>query len=77
MFTEARRIITELGWQDYVDWTRLERAVQEQNGIPADITLGETYGTHGHVIALVAGEPGTVAGQETPPDAYRFTYELR
>lgn len=43
----------------------------------ADINLGETYGTHGHVIALVAGEPGTVAGQETPPDAYRFTYELR
>lgn len=43
----------------------------------ADITLGETFGTHGYVIALTSGEPGTVAGQETPPEAYRFTYELR
>ena len=43
----------------------------------ADITLGETFGTHGQVIALVSGVPGTVAGQETPPEAYRFSYELR
>lgn len=43
----------------------------------ADITLGETFGTHGQVIALVSGEPGTVAGRETSPEAYRFIYELR
>jgi L,D-transpeptidase ErfK/SrfK len=40
MFSEARRIITELGWQDHVDWTKLEQVVQAQNGVPTDITLG-------------------------------------
>jgi L,D-transpeptidase ErfK/SrfK len=40
MFTEARRIIEQLGWQDQVDWNKVERAVEQQNGIPADITLG-------------------------------------
>lgn len=43
----------------------------------ADITLGETFGTHDFIVALTSAEPGLVAGQETPPDAYRFTYELR
>lgn len=43
----------------------------------ADITLGETFGTHGYVIALTSGEPGKVTQEETPPEAYRFTYELR
>jgi L,D-transpeptidase ErfK/SrfK len=40
MFTEARRIIETLGWQNHVDWSRVEGAVQEQNGIPVDVTLG-------------------------------------
>ena len=40
MFTEAKNIIERLGWQDQVDWTQVERAVTEQNGIPVDITLG-------------------------------------
>lgn len=43
----------------------------------ADIRLGETFGTHGYVVALVSGEPGKVAETETPPEAYRLTYELR
>ena len=43
----------------------------------ADLALGEPYSTHGHVIALTSAEPGTIAGQQTPPEAYRFTYELR
>lgn len=40
MFNEARRILTELGWQDLVDWTKVEQVVQAQNGVPTDITLG-------------------------------------
>jgi len=40
MFTEARRIVEELGWQDYIDWNKLQRAVEQQNGVPIDITLG-------------------------------------
>ena len=40
MYTEARRIIEELGWQDNVDWDRVQRAVEQQNGIPTDITRG-------------------------------------
>lgn len=43
----------------------------------ADIALGETFGTHGHVIALVAAEPGTRQGSEIPERDYRFTYESR
>lgn len=43
----------------------------------AELRLGETYGTHGKVIALVSGEPGKVADRETPPKEYRFTYEGR
>lgn len=40
MFTEARRIIEQLGWQDAVDWNKLQRVVEEQNGVPTDVTLG-------------------------------------
>lgn len=43
----------------------------------ADITLGETYGTHGHVVALVSGTPEKVAERETAPGEYRFAYEAR
>lgn len=43
----------------------------------ADITLGETYGTHGRVIALVSGEPGKTTQNEIEPADYRFSYELR
>ena len=43
----------------------------------ADIRLGETFGTHGRVVALVSGEPGKVAERETPPEAYRFIYQLQ
>ena len=41
----------------------------------ANIRLGETYGTHGQVIALVSGEPGKTKDRETRPEEYRFTYE--
>ena len=43
----------------------------------ANIRLGETYGTHGQVIALVSGEPGKTTDRETRPEEYRFVYERR
>ena len=43
----------------------------------ADITLGETYGTHGRVIALVSGLPEKTTDHETQPGEYRFVYESR
>ena len=45
----------------------------------ADLTLGEPWSTHNVVLALTSGEPGRMAGegQETPKEAYRFTYEAR
>lgn len=45
----------------------------------ADLTLGEPWSTHDVVLALTSGELGRMAGegQETPMDAYRFTYEAR
>ena len=43
----------------------------------SDIRLGETWGTHGHAIALVSGEPGKTTDRETRPEEYRFTYEAR
>lgn len=43
----------------------------------AEMRLGETYGTHGKVIALVSGEPGKTAERDTPSSEYRFVYEAR
>lgn len=40
-----------------------------------DLTLGEPVGHAGGRLALVAAEPGRMAGQETEPSAYRFTFE--
>ena len=42
-----------------------------------DITLGETYATHGKVIALVSAEPGKLTGGDPAPSEYRFVYEPR
>lgn len=42
-----------------------------------NIALGETYGTHGHVVALVSGLPEKRADRETPSAEYRFVYEAR
>lgn len=42
-----------------------------------DMRLGETYGTHDKVIALVSGEPGKTTDRETRPEDYRFVYERR
>lgn len=53
MFSEAKRIVEQLGWQDRVDWNKLERVVQEQNGVPADITLG------GQPLPPPEGAPGS------------------
>jgi L,D-transpeptidase ErfK/SrfK len=39
LFSEARRILAELGWTDHVDPKRLQRAVEEQSGVPLDVTL--------------------------------------
>ncbi len=43
----------------------------------AELRLGETWGTHGKVVALVSGEPGKTTDRETRPEEYRFTYEAR
>lgn len=43
----------------------------------ADLTLGESYGTHGRVIALVSAEPAPMTGTEITPQEYRFAYESR
>jgi hypothetical protein len=43
----------------------------------ADLTLGEPFGTHGKMLALVSARPDKVAGTETPPMDYRFMYEAR
>lgn len=43
----------------------------------ADLTLGEPYGTHGKVVALVSVRPEKTAGTETQPMDYRFSYEAR
>ncbi|QPC99829.1 hypothetical protein [Qipengyuania soli] len=41
----------------------------------ANITLGETYGTHEKVVRLIAGEPNKTTQEEIKPNQYRFTYE--
>ncbi|MGN6499562.1 MAG: hypothetical protein ACTHKM_05380 [Tsuneonella sp.] len=43
----------------------------------ANVTLGETYGTHGSVIALVEATPDKRTDVELQPGDYRFTYEAR
>lgn len=43
----------------------------------ADLTLGEPFGTHGKMIALVSVRPDKAAGTETQPMDYRFAYEAR
>jgi L,D-transpeptidase ErfK/SrfK len=50
MFSEARRILSELGWQDRVDAEMLERVVREQSGVPADVTLGGSAPEVGGVL---------------------------
>jgi L,D-transpeptidase ErfK/SrfK len=42
MHGEAARLIGQLGWQQYIDAEKLRQAVQAQNGIPTDITLGDS-----------------------------------
>jgi hypothetical protein len=44
---------------------------------PAHPTLGEPFGTHGKMLALVSVRPDKMAGTETQPVDYRFTYEAR
>lgn len=43
----------------------------------AELHLGESYGTHGRIIALVSGEPGRTTDRPTRREDYRFTYEAR
>ncbi|NNC59620.1 MAG: hypothetical protein HKO05_06470 [Erythrobacter sp.] len=43
----------------------------------ANITLGETYGTHGHVVKLTASSPEKTTQDEIQPGQYRFVYEGR
>lgn len=41
----------------------------------ANVTLGETYGTHERVVRLIAAEPNKTTQEEVKPNQYRFTYE--
>lgn len=43
----------------------------------ANLTLGETYRTHGVGIALTSVEPGKMAGAEQPSATYLFGFEPR
>jgi hypothetical protein len=40
LFQQARLTLTKLGWQDYVDVDRLVDAIEQQTGMPVDITAG-------------------------------------
>ncbi len=42
-----------------------------------NLTLGETYRTHGTGLALVSGEPGKIAGTPPSPPASLFGFEPR
>ena len=43
----------------------------------ADLTLGEPYGTHSKMLALVSVRPEKAGPAEIEPRDYRFTYEMR
>jgi hypothetical protein len=43
----------------------------------ADLTLGETYATHGKSLALVSVRPEKTAQTAIEPREYRFAYEAR
>jgi hypothetical protein len=43
----------------------------------ADLTLGEPYGTHGKVVALVSVRPEKTTAAEIEANEYRFVYEPR
>ncbi len=38
LYGEALRLLRERGWAAFIDHQKLEKAVQEQDGVPADIT---------------------------------------
>lgn len=42
LYREAQRILTSLGWENAIDPSRLEQAVEAQTGVPMDITRGAT-----------------------------------
>lgn len=42
-----------------------------------DLTLGETYATHGKAFALTQVIPEKTTGDPIEADAYRFRYEVR
>ena len=41
LFGEAQGLVVEHGWQQWVDVEKLRRAVETQDGIPTDVTVGE------------------------------------
>lgn len=43
----------------------------------ADLTLGEPFGTHGKMLALVGARPEKTTQAEIAPRDYRFAYEAR
>ena len=43
----------------------------------ANLELGKEYRTHGSGMALVAVEPGKMAGETALPAPYTFTFEAR
>lgn len=37
-YSEVARLVDKNGWRDMVDWSRVERAVLEQSGVPMDVS---------------------------------------
>lgn len=49
----------------------------EVAGQMRDLTLGHPLAIDGATLILAAALPAKLAGTETPPGAYRFTFEVR
>lgn len=43
LYGEARRLLSDLAWLPYVDEEKLQRAVQEQTGLPVDVTASKFH----------------------------------
>ena len=53
------------------------RIVGEGFSDTADLTLGEPFGTHGKMIALVSVRPDKTTDRAIEQREYRFVYEIR
>jgi len=42
LYRQAEALIDARGWRDFIDMSRVARAVEEQSGVPMDVTLGDS-----------------------------------